>query len=100
MQQNQSMNEALRSAWEAETQEHRATAKQLEALQAQWQPLREWLSRLGIVAEQWRDELAAITGPGRPLPKLWLPPDSAWCDDSEFPHFVVTLCDFMETLTV
>mmetsp|Transcript_3920 Transcript_3920/g.10019 ORF Transcript_3920/g.10019 Transcript_3920/m.10019 type:complete len:555 (-) Transcript_3920:313-1977(-) len=57
--QERALTEALRAAWEAEARDHRATELELEAAEAQWLPLREWIVRLAAVTQRGSNDLVA-----------------------------------------
>jgi len=97
--QEQAVGEALRSAWEAEVRERRSTEARLEALQAEWPPLRDWLMRLTSAARRWREEHFSGgpgLGPSVPPP----PTESAWCCEQQVPQAAKELCDCLEAIAV
>mmetsp|Transcript_26904 Transcript_26904/g.52720 ORF Transcript_26904/g.52720 Transcript_26904/m.52720 type:complete len:623 (-) Transcript_26904:116-1984(-) len=97
--QEQAVGEALRSAWEAEVRERRATEARLEALQAEWPAMRDWLMRLTSAARRWREEYFSGgpgLGPSVPPP----PAESAWCCEQQTPQAAKELCDCLEAIAI
>lgn len=99
--QERAVNEALRAAWEAEVRNRRATEARLEALEANWLPLREWLVRLTAAAHRWRADFFA-SSPGGVLPAMVPPPpaEPAWRQEAQLPDAARALCDCLEALAV
>lgn len=98
--QEQAVSEALRAAWEAEARDRRATEQRLEALQAGWPPLREWLMRLTSVARRWQEEARAGRPARDPAALPAPPPESAWCREQLLPEAAAELCDCLEAIAV
>lgn len=95
--QERAAHEALRSAWEAEGRERREKQAQLEALRGAWRPLCEGLLRLSIIAQRWREDLAAGAAFAAVPPP---PPEAAWCDDRHVPEAAKALCGCLEALSM
>jgi len=100
--QERAVGEALRTAWEAEARERRATEARLEALQCGWPLLREWLMRLTSATRRWHEELYS-NSPGWALVGAAVPPppaESAWCREQLLPEAAKELCDCLEAIAV
>eukprot|EP00928_Gymnodinium_smaydae_P045781 TRINITY_DN30480_c0_g1_i1.p1 TRINITY_DN30480_c0_g1~~TRINITY_DN30480_c0_g1_i1.p1 ORF type:complete len:488 (-),score=82.32 TRINITY_DN30480_c0_g1_i1:155-1618(-) len=93
LQDEHALYEALRTAWESEARDKRAAELHLKASEAQWTPLRQWLTRLSAALRHGHNELARG---GAPLPEF--PPDDAWTDLSKLPSALASLCNCAETL--
>lgn len=91
--QDQAMSDALRAAWEAEARERRQTDLEIEALEAKWLPLREWLMRISVAAGRYHQELVPTAGGDVVLCPY---SDSAWCDDARIPELARSVCSLVE----
>jgi len=100
-----SVNEALRTAWEAEAREHRMVQKTFEALSLQMQPIQEDLYRLTNTLRHWREDLLRTghTPDGaHPAFQQALPAPPAelsWEDQDSTSDAVRALCACLEALT-
>lgn len=99
------VNEALQTAWEAETREGRSIQRRISALQSRLQPLQKQLVRMTEVASLWRESLrrsaaagklhALNNGAGLPRP----PEDAKWDDASGAQVAMQMLCACVAALT-
>eukprot|EP00929_Paragymnodinium_shiwhaense_P062056 TRINITY_DN30989_c0_g1_i1.p1 TRINITY_DN30989_c0_g1~~TRINITY_DN30989_c0_g1_i1.p1 ORF type:complete len:520 (-),score=137.84 TRINITY_DN30989_c0_g1_i1:70-1629(-) len=95
-QEDLAVNAALRAAWEQEARSNRKLARTLEKLEAQWDPMREWVFRLTAASRRLRDDLVA-TGPPEAAERLPAVPDEAACRDlAMLPQTLASLCTCLE----
>lgn len=96
--QDTAVNEALRSAWQAERRDYLATEQALEELQPRWSLLHDLLIKLNIAVQHFREELfvAVPSAHFDPLPLL----DDGGCEDANLPDAARTLQECVHSLAL
>merc|ERR1712150_64985 len=93
------VNEALRSAWEAERRDYLATEKELEAVEPRWMLVRDWIMRLSMATQSFQEDLLSSTTEFPADHALPLPiADSAWWDDARLPEVAKMLQECVHSL--
>eukprot|EP00933_Yihiella_yeosuensis_P064186 TRINITY_DN6753_c0_g8_i1.p1 TRINITY_DN6753_c0_g8~~TRINITY_DN6753_c0_g8_i1.p1 ORF type:complete len:226 (-),score=50.13 TRINITY_DN6753_c0_g8_i1:56-706(-) len=97
--QERAVNEALRSAWESEARERRETDAKLEALNADWLPLRERLIQLSRMAHRCREELVAGAVSERRATLPLAPEEDSWLEEHRVPSAARALGNCLEAIS-
>lgn len=98
--QERALHDALRTAWETEARERRATDLRHAALEATWQPAREWLVRLAAAVRRAQDLSAPLPGgAGAAIVSVSaVPEEQEWRDLARLPGALSALCASVEAL--